>query len=116
MITRNIDCIRIYNAKKKKIIITGNIDSKSSLTESGYELKVRVLFESIFRVIMFFFLRVVHSNTCDKIRMIRRTRSHVIMQEISTFVILKATGTDRQTRRLYIFRIFGFIWHQIIHK
>ena len=41
---------------------------------------------------------------------------HVIMQEISTFVILKATSTDRQTRRLHIFKIFAFIWHQIIHQ
>ena len=28
------------------------------------------------------------------------------MQEISTFVILKATSTDRQTRRLHIFKTF----------
>ena len=41
--------------------------------------------------------------------------SHVITQEISTFVILKATSIDRQTRRLHIFKIFAFIWHQIIH-
>ena len=40
-------------------------------TQSGYELKVRELFESIFRVIMIFFLSVVDSNTCDKIRTIR---------------------------------------------
>ena len=40
-------------------------------TQSGYELKVRELFESIFRVIMIFFLNVVDSNTCDKIRTIR---------------------------------------------
>ena len=41
-------------------------------TQSGYELKVRELFELIFRVIMiFFFLGVVDSNTCDKIRTIR---------------------------------------------
>ena len=32
--------------------------------------------------------------------------SHVIMQEISIFVILKATSTDRQTRRLHIFKTF----------
>ena len=37
------------------------------------------------------------------------------MQEISTFVILKATSTDRQTRRLRIFKIFAFIWCQMIH-
>ena len=41
--------------------------------------------------------------------------SHVIMQEISTFLILKATITDRQTRRLYIFKISALTWHQIIH-
>ena len=41
--------------------------------------------------------------------------SHVIMQEIATFVILKATSTDRQTRGIHIFKIFAFIWHQIIH-
>ena len=35
------------------------------------------------------------------------------MQEISTFVILKATSTDRQTRRLRIFKIFAFICRQI---
>ena len=40
-------------------------------TQSGYELNVRELFESIFRVIMIFFLSVVDSNTCDKIRTIR---------------------------------------------
>ena len=28
------------------------------------------------------------------------------MQEISIFVILKATSTDRQTGRLHIFKIF----------
>ena len=28
------------------------------------------------------------------------------MQEISIFVILKATSTDRQTRRLHIFKTF----------
>ena len=34
-------------------------------TQSGYEIKVRELFGSIFRVIMIiFFLSVVHSNTC----------------------------------------------------
>ena len=43
------------------------------------------------------------------------SESHVITQEISTFVILKATSTDRQTGRLHIFKIFAFIWHQIIH-
>ena len=80
-------------------------------TQSGYELKVRELFESIFRVIMIFFLSAVVSNSFDKIR---KFESHVIMQEISTFVILKAISTDRQTRRLHIFKIFAFIWHQII--
>ena len=43
-------------------------------TQSGYELKVREIFESIFRVIVIFFLSVVDSNTrqtCDKIRTIR---------------------------------------------
>ena len=40
-------------------------------TQSGYELKVRELFESIFRVIMIFFLSVIDSNTCDKIRTIK---------------------------------------------
>ena len=35
--------------------------------------------------------------------------SHVITQEISTFVILKVTSTDRQTGRLHIFKIFAFI-------
>ena len=35
------------------------------------ELKVRELFESIFRVIMIFFLSVVDSNTCDKTRTMR---------------------------------------------
>ena len=35
------------------------------------ELKVRERFESIFRVIIIFFLSVVDSNTCDKIRTIR---------------------------------------------
>ena len=30
-----ITCIRIYNVKKKKIMITQNIDSKSSLTFSS---------------------------------------------------------------------------------
>ena len=54
--------------------------------------------------------------TCDKISNNNLgPESHVIMQEISTFVILKATSTDRQTRRLRIFKIFVFIWHQIIH-
>ena len=77
-------------------------------TQSGYELKVSELFESIFRLIMIFFLSIVDSNTCAKIR-------KIIMQEILTFVILKATSTDRQTRRLHIFNIFAFIWHQIIH-
>ena len=77
-------------------------------TQSGYELKVRELFESIFRVIMIFFLSVVDSNTCNKIRT-KGPESNVIMQEISTFVILKATGTDTQTRRLHIFKIFPFI-------
>ena len=37
------------------------------------------------------------------------------MQEISTFVILKATSTDRQTRRLHIFTIFAFIWKCQLH-
>ena len=40
-------------------------------TQSDYEVIVRELFESIFRVIMIFFLSVVDSNTCDKIRTIR---------------------------------------------
>ena len=31
------------------------------------KIEVRELFESIFRVIMIFFLSVVDSNTCDKI-------------------------------------------------
>ena len=60
----------------------------------------------------FFFLSVVDSNTCDKTP--TGPESHVIMQEISTFVILKAISTNRQTRRLHIFKIFAFIWHQII--
>ena len=67
-------------------------------TQSGYELKVRELFESLFRVIMIFFLSVIDSNTCDKIRTIKGPESHVIMQEISTFVILKATSTDSQKK------------------
>ena len=36
-----------------------------------WELNVRELFESIFRVIMIFFLSVVDSNTCDKTRTVR---------------------------------------------
>ena len=40
-------------------------------TQSDYEVIVRELFESIFRVIMIFFLSVVDSNACDKIRTIR---------------------------------------------
>ena len=40
-------------------------------TQSGYELKVKEPFQSIFRVIMIFFLSVVDSNTCDRIRTIR---------------------------------------------
>ena len=35
------------------------------------KLKVREICESIFRVIMIFFLSVVDLNTCDKIRTIR---------------------------------------------
>ena len=46
-------------------------------TQSDYELKVRELFESIFRVIMLFFLSVVDSNTCDKIRTIRARANHM---------------------------------------
>ena len=45
--------------------------TKRRTTQSGYELKVRELFESIFRVIMLFFLSVIDSNTCDKILTIR---------------------------------------------
>ena len=81
-------------------------------SQRGYELKVREISESIFRVIVIFLLSIVDSNTCltcDKIRTLR-PESHVIMQEISTFVILKATNTNRQTRRLRIFRflhLFG---------
>ena len=40
-------------------------------TQSGYETKLRELFESIFRVIMIFFLSVLDSNTCDKTRTVR---------------------------------------------
>ena len=43
-------------------------------TQSGYGLKVTEIFESIFRVIVIYFLSVVDSNTCltcDKIRTIR---------------------------------------------
>ena len=40
-------------------------------TQSGYELNVRELFESIFSVINIFFLSVVDSNTYDKIQTIR---------------------------------------------
>ena len=34
---------------------------------------------------------------------------------ISTFFILKATSTGRQTRRLRIFNISASVWHQIDH-
>ena len=91
--------IRIYNAKKKK----------RRTTQSGYELKVRELFESIFRVIMTFFLSVV-----DKIQTIRARTTCNNARNLD-FVILQATSTGRQTRRLRIFKIFASVWHQIAH-
>ena len=47
---------------------------KKKKKKSGYELKVKEIFESLFRVIEIFFLSLVDSNTCltsDKIRAIR---------------------------------------------
>ena len=38
-----ITCIRIYNAKKKKVMITRNIDSKRSLTLSSGRSKHRLV-------------------------------------------------------------------------
>ena len=76
---------------------------------------MRELFKSIFRVIVIFFLSVVDSNTCDKIRTIMAGITCNNARNIH-LLILKVTSTDRQTRRLHIFKIFAFIWHQIIHK
>ena len=83
-------------------------------TQSGYELKVGELFESIFRVIMIFFLSVVDSNTCDKIQT-KRARITCNDARNLDFVILQATSTGRQTRSLRIFKIFASVWHQINH-
>ena len=58
-----------------------------------------------------------YSNICEKNSNYKGPNqvNNVIMQEISTFVILRATSTDRQTGRLHIFNTFAFIWHHIIH-
>ena len=60
---------------------------------------------------MIFFVSVVDLNTCDKIRTIG-PESHVIVQEISTFVVLVKgyLSTDRQTRRIHIFKIFALFY------
>ena len=49
----------VFNGKK-----VDQTAFKPAVGQSGYELKVREIFESIFRVIMIFFLSVVDSSTC----------------------------------------------------
>ena len=54
-------------------------------TQSGYELKVRELLESIFRVIMISFLSVVNSNTCDKIRITCNNARNIDLRYLKDF-------------------------------
>ena len=82
------------------------------MTQSGYELKVRELFESIFRVMMIFFLSVVDSNSaCDKIRTIRaRTPAYKILLNLYAKYFFKARSCLTE---MNIFRLMSLVQLQL---